>query len=73
MKFLKFLDKALYGFFIIFFALYIGKFGISSFVIADTGAWSMLLNVGVWFMLMSVCIREVFPEPEEKKKVRWAK
>jgi len=73
MNFFKILDKGLYIFFALFFCLYIGKFGISSFVVANTGSWSLLLNLGVWFMLMSVCIRELFPEPEEKKKVRWAK
>ena len=73
MKFLKILDKTLYISFMIFFCVYIGKFGLSNFVIPYSGTWSMLLNLGIWFMLMSVCIREVFPEPEEKKKVRWAK
>lgn len=71
MKFLKILDKVLYSSFLLVFALYVGKFGMANFIVPYTGTWSMMLNLGIWFILMSVCIREIFPEPEEEKKVRF--
>ena len=73
MKFLQILDKALYGFILLFMLFYIGKFGITNLVLPATSTWQVIFNICLWFIVMSVCIKELFPEPEEKKKVRWAK
>jgi len=70
MKFLRYLDKVLYSFFGFFFIFYIAKFGITSFIVPGTNYWTSILNLGIWFVLVSYCVERVIPEPKEKVRFK---
>ena len=42
----------------IFFLLYIGKFGLSDFIIPGDNKWALILNIGIWFVLVDYCINQ---------------
>lgn len=56
MKAVKVLYGILYGFFTIFFIVYIGKFGLSNLVIQGNTRWIELFNIGIWFVLEMFCL-----------------
>jgi len=51
-----------YGFFMFFFLIYIGRFGLSNFIIIEKNTWDVLFNVGVWFVLTMFCADNFFKE-----------
>lgn len=60
MDILKYLDKGIYAFFMFFFMLYIGKFGITGLILEPINTWNVLFNLGVWFVLVMFCMDGLF-------------
>lgn len=59
-----------YGFFMIFFILFIGKFGIANLILEPISEWNILFNIGVWFVLVFFCMNHFFDEAKKKEKRR---
>ncbi len=68
MNIIKILDRAIYGFFMIFFMIYIGKFGIANFILEGNTRWIHLVNIGIWFVLEMFCIDKFFASFKEVKE-----
>lgn len=60
------LQGLVYGFFIIFFIIFIGKFGIGGLVLSPTNTWNIIFNIGLWFVLISFCMDKFFNAAEDK-------
>lgn len=44
------------GFFFFFFLIYIVKFGFSDFIISGDDKWTLLANIGIWYVLTKFCM-----------------
>ncbi len=64
------LEGIVYGFFMFFFVIYIGKFGISDLVLESTTSWSILFNIGLWFVLVMFCMNGFFQSAERSNQYR---
>lgn len=60
MKEFKIIEKGLYGLLMIFFILYIGKFGISNLILEPINKWNIVFNIGTWFVLTMFCANGLF-------------
>lgn len=54
------LGTIVYGFLMIFFILYIGKFGLANLIIQGDTRWINIFNIGAWFVLEMACINGFF-------------
>ena len=59
-------NKLIYGFFMLFFFIYIGKFGIANLILEPTNKWKIIFNLGVWSILVSYCMDKFFDNKEVK-------
>ncbi len=59
-----------YGFFLIFFMIFIGKFGLINLILEPITKWHMIFNIGVWFVLVMFCMENFFNAAEETKQHR---
>ena len=62
-----------YGFFMIFFMIYIGKFDLTNLILTGTTVWDILFNIGVWFVLVMFCINNFFDAAVKTKQRRLEK
>ena len=62
-----------YGFFIFFFAIFVGKFGISDLILESITKWHIVFNIGAWFVLIMFCINGFSDSAELSKRKRLAR
>ncbi len=63
-------DGTVHGFFIVFFSVFISKFGITNLILDSSTNWNIIFNVGVWFVLISFCANRFFDAADNKKQRR---
>lgn len=54
------LGLSLNGFFVFFFILYIGKFGITHLILEGDTRWKIIFNIGVWYVLVMYTFDKFF-------------
>ena len=64
------LQGVMHGFFMFFFIIFMGKFGISNFILGPTNKWNIVFNIGIWFVLVSYCMDRFFDSAELSRKRR---
>lgn len=64
---LEYMEMAIYGFFLFFFLIYIGKYGISDLILKRGSKHEIIFNIGVWFVLTGFCINGLFKEISQRK------
>lgn len=52
----EYLEIFIYGFFLFFFLIYIGKYGLTDLILKGGTTHEILFNIGVWFVLVTFCI-----------------
>lgn len=58
-KFSLWLGIILNGFFVIFFVLYIARFGLTDLVLNPDDTWKVIFNIGIWYVLIMHVINEL--------------
>ncbi len=49
--------------------LYIGKFGLENFILVGDSKWILLLNIGIWYVLVMFCMREFIHSLNDKPSI----
>lgn len=68
MKLGRTLNGGLSLFFLVFFMMYVGKFELSNFIIKGKDTWSLLFNIGIWYMAVTYYLNNLFDKKEYEVK-----
>lgn len=67
------LGVILNGFFLVFFCLYIGKYGISNLILQGDNPWKMILNIGILYVIVRFLSNGLFDNLNNLKtrRLKW--
>ncbi len=56
----NYLEMGLYFFFMFFFIIYVGRYGLAGLILKGGSKHEIIFNIGVWFVLTTYCIDKFF-------------
>jgi len=63
---LEYFEMAIYGFLLFFFLIYIGKYGLSDLILKGGTKHEIIFNIGIWVVLVSFCVDNLFESFKKK-------